>query len=81
MRYVLLALVAAATMAASFAAAGHAGATPNDLGGFGGHVAHARVVPIWHEGRTPAAPRLERVPCATAVIDDDSACYAASTSS
>lgn len=81
MRHVLLALIAAASMAASFAAAGHAGATRNDLGGFGGPVAHAHVTPIWHEGRTPVTPALERVTCATAVLGDDSACYEFSTSS
>lgn len=81
MRHVLLTLIAAATIAASFAAVGHAGPAPKDLGGFGGPVAHARVAPIWHEGRTPVAPTLRRVPCATAVLGDDSACYEASTSS
>lgn len=85
MRHVFLALIAAVTiaasLAASFAAVGHAGSTRDDLGGFGGPVAHAHVVPIWREGQTPAAPALRRVPCATAARGDDSACYAASTSS
>lgn len=81
MRHVFLALIAAATIAASFATVGHAGSTPHDLGGFGGPVAHARVVPLWHEARTPAAPSLRRVACATAVLGDDSACYEVSTSS
>ena len=81
MRHAFLALVAAATIAASLASAGHARPGTRDLGGFGGPVAHARVVSIWHEGRTPAAPALHRVACATAVLGDDSACFEASTSS
>jgi hypothetical protein len=85
MRHIPLALVAAATVSACLAGAGfvsvgHAGAASNDLGGFGGHIAHARVAPIWREGRTPAVPALHRVVCATAVLGDDSACYEASTS-
>lgn len=81
MRHVFLALIAAVTIAASFAAVGHAGPAPHDLGGFGGPVAHARVVPLWHEGGTRSAPGLRRVACATAVLGDESACYEVSTSS
>ena len=83
MRHVFLASIAAATIAASFAGAGFGGvghppARTTDL--FGGPVAHARVVPIWRERSTPAAPALRRVTCATAVLGDDSACFEASTS-
>lgn len=86
MRQVSLALLAAVTIAASLAGAGfggtgHVSAKQSGLGGFGGPVAHARIVPIWHEGRAPAAPALHRVACATAVLGDDSTCYEASTSS
>lgn len=85
MRHVLLALVAALAIAATLAGAGfgstsHHDALPNDLGGFGGPVAHARVVPLWREGSTPHVPALRRVPCATAATGDTSACYEVSTS-
>jgi uncharacterized protein YdeI (BOF family) len=85
MRHVLLALIAALAIAAALAGAGF-GSTgrhetaPGDLGGFGGPVARARVVPLWREAATPAAPALRRVACATAAIGDTSACFEASTS-